>query len=464
MADESPLYMNQADLMAWRMEADPPLRSTIVALLILDRSPDWRRVVSMMDRATALAPHFRCKVVEAKLGPAPPRWVIDPDFDLSWHLRRFTLTEPGMQSVLDFAQTAGSTAFDRERPLWELTVLDGLSGGRAALVLKVHHALTDGVGGMAITREIVDFTRAGERPLTTPPVQREPTNGAVPSWYRLSAATLSRQIIARAPERARWVAGNPYRTARAVAASLVSVARFVRPIATTLSPVMTARSIRRRFAVLEVPIEDLSRAASSGGGSINDAFIVAVLLAMRHYHRQHGATIDRLRVTIPMSLRTERDPLEGNKITLARLTLPADTDDPAVLIRQVHAIIGRWRSEPAIALSPAIAGVLNLLPPTLLGKMLRHVDIVASDVVGSPEPLFIAGSRVDRYYAFSPTLGAAFNATMVSYGSHCCVGLDSDGAAVPDIGALRESMAEGFRKVLGLRGQPDLDRVEDAAR
>ena len=269
-----------------------------------------------------------------------------------------------MQSVLDFAQTAGSTAFDRERPLWELTVLDGLFGGRAAIVLKVHHALTDGVGGMAITREIVDLTRAGERPLATPPVQREPTNGAVPSWYRLSAAALSRQIIARAPERARWVAGHPYGTARAVAASLVSVARFVRPIATTLSPVMTARSIRRRFAVLEVPIEDLSQAASSGGGSINDAFIAAVLLAMRHYHRRHGAAIDKLRVTIPMSLRTERDPLEGNKITLARLTLPADTDDPAVLIRQVHAIINRWRSEPAIALSPAIAGVLNVLPPT----------------------------------------------------------------------------------------------------
>ncbi|WP_027501432.1 wax ester/triacylglycerol synthase domain-containing protein [Rhodococcus sp. UNC363MFTsu5.1] len=464
MTDESPLYMNQADLMAWRMEADPVLRSTIVALLILDRSPDWRRVESMMDRATTLAPHFRCKVVETKLGPAPPRWVVDPDFDLSWHLRRFTLAAPEMQSVLDFAQTTGSTAFDRERPLWELTVLDGLSGGRAAIVLKVHHALTDGVGGMAITREIVDLTRAGERPLTTPPVQREPTNGAAPSWYRLSAAALSRQVMDWAPQRVRSVVDDPLGTARGAAATLMSVARFVRPIATTLSPVMTARSTRRRFALLEVPIEDLSQAASCGSGSINDAFIVAVLLAMRHYHHRCGAAVDRLRVTIPMSLRTERDPLEGNKITLARLTLPADTDDPAVLIRQVHATIGRWRIEPAIPFAPAIAGVLNMLPPALLGNMLRHVDFVASDVVGSPEPLYIAGSRVDRYFAFSPTLGAAFNATMVSYGSRCCVGLDSDAAAVPDVGALRESMVEGFRRVLELRGQSALDGAEDAVR
>ncbi len=117
-------YMTQTDFMSWRMEEDPILRSTIVAVAVLDRSPDQTRFVDMMGRAVELVPLFRQKVIEDPLGLAPPRWSGDEDFDLSWHLRRYSLTEPGTwDGVLDFTRAAEMTAFDTRRPLWEFTVL-----------------------------------------------------------------------------------------------------------------------------------------------------------------------------------------------------------------------------------------------------------------------------------------------------------------------------------------------------
>jgi hypothetical protein len=226
--------------------------------------------------------------------------------------------------------------------------------------------------------------------------------------------------------------------------------RLVRPVLSTLSPVMTQRSTRRHCAVLDVPLEALAQAGTTGGGSLNDAFLAAILRGMAKYHRLHGTEISELRMTLPISLRTETDPVGGNRISLARFALPTDVSDPAELIRRVHATVDTWRHEPAISLSPMIAGALNLLPAVTLGNMLKHVDFVASNVVGSPVPLFIAGSEILHYYAFSPTLGSAFNVTLMSYTTQCCVGINADTDAVPDLAALTDSIADGFRAVLGL--------------
>lgn len=457
MSATSQRYMTQTDFMSWRMEEDPILRSTIVAVAVLDRSPDQTRFVDMMGRAVELVPLFRQKVIEDPVGLAPPRWADDEDFDLSWHLRRYTLTEPGTwDGVLDFTRAAEMTAFDTRRPLWEFTVLDGLPDGKAALVMKVHHALTDGVSGMQIAREIVDFTREGApRPDRTDHRTASPDGGSSTppgrlSWYRNTATDVARRTSNALCRSSVRLVRAPRATWHDATALTGSILRLTRPVVSTLSPVMTKRSTRRHCAVLDVPVEALAQAAAAGAGSINDAFLAAVLLGMAQYHRRHGAEISALRMTLPISLRTEADPVGGNRITLARFALPADVDDPADLIRRVHATVETWRHEPAIALSPMIAGALNLLPAATLGNMLKHVDFVASNVVGSPVPLFIAGSEILHYYAFSPTLGSAFNVTLMSYTTRCCVGINADADAVPDLAALTDSIADGFRGVLGL--------------
>lgn len=448
-------YMTQTDYMSWRMEQDPILRSTIVAVALLDRNPDWTRFVDMMNRGTQHIPIFRRKVVTDPMSPAPPYWVTDPDFDLSWHIRRFAVPAAGgWDAVLDFARTAGMTAFDKDRPLWEFTVLSGLDSGQAALVMKVHHSLTDGVGGMQIAREIVDFTREGTTRAEPAPTGRareaEPGARSGLAWYRDTATNFARRASTAVARHSAGLARHPADALRNTTTVLGSITRFTRPVVTTLSPVMTKRSTRRRFAVLDVPVEALGRAATLGGGSINDAFLASVLRGMARYHRLHGVDVPQLRLTLPISLRSADDSLGGNHITLARFGLPTDIGDPTELIRSVHATVDVWRNEPAVALSPTIAGALNLLPASTLGNMLKHVDFVASNVVGSPVPLFIAGSEVLRYYAFSPTLGSAFNVTLMSYTSQCCVGIDADTEAVPDLDALTACLADGFRDVLAL--------------
>ncbi|MEE2032733.1 wax ester/triacylglycerol synthase domain-containing protein [Rhodococcus chondri] len=458
-----PRYMTQADHMSWRMEEDPILRSTIVAVALLDRSPDWQRFVDMMDRGTRRVPIFRQRVVTDAVGPAPPRWVNDPEFDLSWHLRRLAVPEGGGWSdVLDFARTAAMAAFDKERPLWEFTVLSGLDSGQAAIVMKVHHALTDGIGGMQIVNEIVDFSREGTvrddppaAPASTDSESTSPIGGL--AWYQETAGRLTWQAATTLVRRTPQLVLNPLAALRSAVSTLGSTIRFTRPVVTTNSPVMTKRSTRRRLAVLDVPIKALGHAASAGGGSINDAFLASILLGTARYHRLHDVDVARLRVTMPISLRTEGDPLGGNRVTLARFELPADISDPAELVRSIHGTVDTWRHEPAAAITPTIAGALNMLPSAVLGSMFKHVDFLASDVVGSPIPLFIAGSEVLGYYAFGPTLGSAFNVTLISFMSRCCIGINVDAESVPDIDLLAESLARGFRDVLALC--PDADDV-----
>lgn len=105
--------MTQTDLMSWRMEADPVLRSTIVSIIVLDRLPDHERLTAAMNHAIDVVPIFRCKAVARQFPWSPPRWVDDADFDLSWHLRRSSVPPPGgWKGVLDFARMSGMAAFD----------------------------------------------------------------------------------------------------------------------------------------------------------------------------------------------------------------------------------------------------------------------------------------------------------------------------------------------------------------
>jgi len=163
------VHMRESDAFAWAMEKDPLLRSTVVSVLLLNDSPDWDRLPERLERATRLAPGFRHRVVLPPLRLATPRWVVDPDFDLSWHVRRFESASPKtLATVLDFARKTGMAGLDRDRPLWEFTFIEGLEGAQTALVMKLHHSLTDGVGGMDVARLLFDVDPDPRGPWTDP--------------------------------------------------------------------------------------------------------------------------------------------------------------------------------------------------------------------------------------------------------------------------------------------------------
>ena len=152
-----------------------------------------------------------------------------------------------------------------------------------------------------------------------------------------------------------------------------------------------------------------------------------------------------------------------NRITLARFTVPAGVPDPAARIRAMGQRGALARRERAVPHSNAIAGTLNLLPPQVVGSMLKHVDFVASNVPGLAFPVFLCGVPVRGYYAFGPTLGAALNVTLVSYSGTCCVGVTVDAAAAPDPGALVDCLRAGFAEVVASGAGPPRRRARPRA-
>jgi hypothetical protein len=255
------------------------------------------------------------------------------------------------------------------------------------------------------------------------------------------------------------VAGWPLRSAAGALDAAGSVARTVAPVRQTLSPIMQGRGLRRQLDLLEVDLGDLKRAAATVGGTVNDGFMAGVTGGLRRYHEHHGATVGNLRVTLPISIRTRDDPLGGNRITLMRFAVPVADSDPATRIPEIGRLCRRAQRERSLEFTNAIAGSLNLLPRSVVGAMLKHVDFLASNVPGFAFPIYLGGSRVERYTAFGPTIGASVNLTLLSYDGTCCIGVTLDSAAVPDREVFLACLSEGFEEVLALGGDHAAPRM-----
>jgi diacylglycerol O-acyltransferase / wax synthase len=449
-------FLRSSDAFIWSIESDPRLRSTIVTLVLLDRSPDWEQIVNRFDRLSRIVPMFRQRVLPSPR-PAPPRWEFDPDFDLAFHLRRVKAPEPGtIDTLLEMARLAAMADFDRARPLWEVTLIDGLADGGAALLCKLNHALTDGIGAVEIAMTLYDRAeRSDERgplPTAPKPVPAGPLARVrdVVTYEAGLAGTALTASLKAAPALVANGIRQPLRTVAAARSTMASIYRTVRPISRPGSPIMRDRTQIRRLAVHQVSTTMLRQAGHAAGGTLNDAFIAAVTGGLRRYHEKHGITVGDLIVTMPISVRTGADPLGGNRATLMRFVVPAGTAEPAQRIRIIHERADRARNEKSLAYTQIIAGALNLMPRWYVSSALRNVDFVASDVPGFPGPVFVAGAAVRMQYAFSPTIGAALNVTLLSYIDTCAVGINVDTGAIPDFDAFYDCLVAGFTEVLAL--------------
>ena len=448
-------FMRNSDAFSWSMETDPRLRSTVVTMILLDRSPDWDTVRSRFELISRTLPMFRQRVVDT-LPPAPPRWEYAPDFDLDFHMRRVSAPEPGdLDAVLEIARRSAMGGFDRARPLWETTLIDGLADGGAAVLCKFHHALTDGIGGVQIAMTLFDLTEE-------PRVVEEVAEAAIPrpellGGYR-DAARYDVGLVGKAVTEA-LKAGpkllynsirRPIQTASTATELAASVYRTVRPVTRTGSTLMKERTLVRRLGVHEVPMPQLREAAHRSGGGLNDAFVAGIAGGLRRYHEKHGVSVGDLHLTMPISLREEGDEMGGNKITLMRFDVPVGVADPARRISEIHERTSKVRHEKSLPYTQLIAGALNLMPRWYIGSILRNVDFLASDVPGIPVPVYLGGAKVRVQYAFGPTIGSAVNVTLLTYVDTCALGIDVDTGAIPDYEDFYDCLVAGFDEVLAL--------------
>ncbi len=456
--------MEPFDALLYRSEDDPRGRSDMLAVFVLDAAPDWQRVVETFERASREILSLRQRVVEPPLRLMLPEWVVDPDFDLCYHLRRARLPEPGSwRQFLDFLEPMTMSPLDRARPLWETTLVEGLEGGQAALITKMNHAITDGLGGQDYTYIIFDRQPDAPRrrlppkpvPLDVTPREllQETVRGA-PKAAVGGAVRLIRSNLALT----RTVLTKPREAVSEANAYLQSFKRVLMPPPVDPSPLMRRRSLRRRLVTLEVDLADLKRAAKSVGGSVNDGLLAAVCGGLRIYHEKLGVPVDALAVAIPISLRTADDPAGGNRWAGARLALPVGHADPASRIQLIREMVLEARAEPAANALSLVAPVVARIPSALLafavGDSMATHDVQVSNVPGSPDPIYLAGAKVTKMIPFGPLPGPAAMIVLNSYLKTGYIGINLDPAAITEPELFGECVHQGVQEVLSLGTSP----------
>ena len=269
--------MSGSDALLWTMGRDPILRPTIVAVMALDRAPRWADVRGRIAKLTDLVPRLRSRVIARPVGRGRPQFVADRSFDLDLHLRRMELPVGGtFRDVLDIAEVMATTGFDPELPLWESVVVEGVDGARAAFLIKMHHALVDGVGGIAVLLHLLDTVRRPSRK----PVAPYHATPAPPPLSLLKRLPDPRHVIDMAVR----TATHPVDEMEHVVATAESVARLLAPAGAPLSPLMTGRSFRRAIEVVDLPPGALRQVATATSGTLNDVFVAAIMGGLRRYH------------------------------------------------------------------------------------------------------------------------------------------------------------------------------------
>ncbi|HVM07430.1 MAG TPA: wax ester/triacylglycerol synthase family O-acyltransferase [Acidimicrobiales bacterium] len=451
--------MSDMDALMWSIEKDPLLRSTITSIALLDGPIDRDRLLDKVERGTRQIPRLRQRPISAPLALAPPKWVVDPNFDIRYHVRFVSTPGTGsLRDLLDFAAPIAMQGFDRARPLWEFVVVENLDGGRSALIQKIHHAITDGVGAIQLALMLLDMERhptADPGPL---PPEPEPESVATIALMRENLEHETRRQLGIAQRSLRALVSarrDPWGAVKNTADTLGSAVRLLAPATTPLSPIMTGRSLSVRFDTLVAPMGDLKSAAKKADGRLNDAFVAAIVGGLDRYHRVHGAATNALRMSMPINIRDDSTQgLAGNQFVPARFPVPLGIADPVERMRAIRGNVSTARAEPALALTEPIAGVLNRLPTTVttqaFGSMLKGIDFVTSNVPGVPFQVYLAGARVEANYAFGPLAGAAINTTLLSYLDEVHIGVNVDPAAVPDHDVLLECLREGLDEIVKL--------------
>jgi len=422
--------MNPVDATLWAIRRDPQLRTTIVALALLDRTTEWEVVAASIRRAIQRIPRLRQRVEEPSLGVGRPHWVA-AEPDLNHHLRRVRSPDGGgLRAVLDLCGALAGEDFDAARPLWEVVVVEGLDDDRSAVVLKVSHALTDGVGGVGLLRLLgddVDDDAFAESTAERPPVA-DSERHRLAELLSLPSGLVSAAVHAGL---------HPVATVEEAASVVGSAGRLLSPAGPPLSPLMTERGLARWVGVSELDLERLRRAAHRAGGTINDAFVTVAMGALADYHAELGADGRAFRVTMPVSFRSDGDADGGNQWTPARVVLEVDRfGHPYDELQLYRAVLRAATHEPAISFTHGISAGVQQLPAALtsgiVAGMVKGCDAALTDVPGLREGLRIGGAEVTHLYPFAPTGGAALNIGLLSLGSTACIGVTADVAAVTE--------------------------------
>lgn len=418
--------LSDLDALLWAVD-DPRHRTTIAALARVDGRVDHDELGRRVDRTSRAVPRLRQRVTADASGRA--MWTTDPAFDPDRHLDVVTVPDSSDDALARLVRDRVAQPLDRERPLWELTLVEGPPGDDCALLVTAHHAISDGVGGVAMMAALFDLDLDPDLDpdlgpgIAVEPVSREQSRQDPPPSITDRAWRLGETL------------GAAYRVLRPREGEAV---------------VAPARSAELDLRFLSLDLDDMRAAGARVGGTINTAFLTAVAIGLADHAAMTGRT--PLRIGVPVSTRTH-DCETGNHWSPTRIdvTLAAGAEPDSVAARLV-ADSARLRGDPIHELLPLAAAGLRLLPEQAAAAVFRAVsagaDVAASNVPGCPFPLRLCGRPVRELIPFGPLSGTAVNVTLLSYAGVAHIGIASDPAAITDPDALARDLRHAFTAVV----------------
>jgi diacylglycerol O-acyltransferase len=435
---------------------------------------DVERLRELVGERLHLVPPFRRRLVGVPFGLDNPYWIEDPNFDLTYHVRALALPAPGNDRQL--AEQAGrlhARHLDRSHPLWEMYLITGLAGGRAAIYTKVHHAAIDGVSGNDLLAALLDRSPEGRDLPPAPPwecdevpsqVERLVRGAVSLTGHPLRAAKLSLDMARRLPGVA-TSQGRPRLPVidrllgRGAGAVLTSP-----PLRAPSTPFNKPITRWRRWAFRTLPLDDVKAVKNvHPGTTVNDVVMGLCAGALRRWLLDHDALpASPLVAAVPVSIRTkEREGTGGNAISAMVAPLPTHLEDAGERLVAAHEAMGAAKDQhgalPATLLTdvaqfamPALAGQAARLSARLrVLEFLKPFNLIISNVPGPQVPLYYAGAELLALYPLSAIAdGQGLNITVMSYRNGVYAGLVADRELVPDLEQLADYLQEELRVLL----------------
>jgi WS/DGAT/MGAT family acyltransferase len=364
----------------------------------------------------------------------------------------------GRRQVLDIVALVESVPFDPDRPPWDVTLIDGLEGGRGALYFRAHHVLTDGMGGVSFIRLLLDEAgRPASHPsepgsaapgadqgASEPGPERRP--GTVTIDFNRALRPLASGLTASLTVEPTDAVDVVLRSVQRGLDVANSVSRQVLVSGGPLSPLPGGRSMTSRFEIISVP--GARTAALALGGSRNDLLVAAAAAALGRYHERLGQATPLLRLATPTALRHDGE-IGGNWFAPIRVEIPTAAVHPGPHFGVVAERLAQARHESALRFTTALAATFSRLPTRVLVPALHAqadtVDFAATTLPGVRGPAHILGALIEESYPFGPRLGCPINITGFGNDDRLDVGIAIDPAAITDPDYLVECLVEAFQ-------------------
>jgi len=436
----------------------------IASVCIFDGPISFPEFVSSVNSKLDLVPRYRQVPLVPPWSLGFPSWQDDPRFDIRRHISRVTLAPPGGEAELqELAGRILSELLDRDKPLWDVHVVDGLADGRGALIWRVHHALADGVSGAELMKVLLDATPELKR---TPPKPRSrrvrpeatetsPGNGLAGAISSTLGSLL--EFEAGLLQLAEMLLNNRKPN------PLEGLVELLPELSASIErlPFNKACTGARKFCWTEFAMADVQTVREAVGGTVNDVILAVLARALARYVKLHGqSVVNRMvRVVCPVNLRLpEKDNGAGNQISFLPVALPLDARGPVRTLQAVTARTETLKGCGALGFVKLIANWLSAAPPPLQALFWRIIpeiilpvpllNLICTNVVGSPTPLYAAGRRMLAAYPQVPTgwdlgVGCAVH----SYDGKLFFGLIADTEAAPDVDRLRDFLVLSFEEL-----------------